>query len=137
MILYRGTPQPESVARPREYACAFFSPDFEYAAQYGRYVQKYKVDRQRLLDFRDEDAHRLTFEFTGHRPARHMNDPVMLDLFWHPTRSWVEFVSASGYTGTSMGWNVCIFDLAGLKLLGRWSVEWPKGRVRAVRLPLL
>jgi len=123
MILYRGTPEPEDIPSPRHFACAFFAPNFDYAAEYGRYVQKYKIGRQRILDFGALAARRLTFEYTGHRPDRDMNDPVMLDLFWHPTKKWRDFVSAAGYTGTAMGWNVCIFDLSRLKLLRRWDIE--------------
>jgi len=133
MILYRGTPEPEDTPRPRRYACAFFAPDFDYAAEYGRYVQKYRVGRQRILQFGGPSSRRLVLEFTGHRPARDHNDEVELDLFWHPTKEWRDFVSAAGYTGTAMGWNICIFDLSGLKLIGRWSTEEPEGRVQVRR----
>lgn len=132
MILYRGTPVPESTPRAKAYACPFFSPDFEYAAEYGLYVQKYRAGPQRILDFRDPAARRLTFEFTGHQPARHMNDPVMLNLFWHPTDEWRDFIAAAGYTGTAMGWNICLFDPGELKLLGRWRIDWSKGQPRRV-----
>jgi hypothetical protein len=34
MQLYRGTPEPENRPVKREFPCVFFSPGFDYAAEY-------------------------------------------------------------------------------------------------------
>lgn len=120
MILYRGTPRPERSPRPRRYACAFFSPDRDHAAEYGEFVQKYRLPRQRILEFGSDEALGIVLQFTGHRPSRTHNDEVELDLFWHPTRRWKDFVASFGYTATAMGWNVCIFDASQAELLESW-----------------
>jgi hypothetical protein len=136
MILYRGTPEPEEEPKPRRYAAVFFSPNLEFSAEYGDFIQKYKIGRQRILEFGSSAARKIVYEFTGHKPARDHNDEVELDLFWHPKKAWVKFVLEAGYTATAMGWNIAIFDLSGLQLLDRWFVEWERGRiVRKTRVP--
>lgn len=136
MILYRGTPEPEAIPRPREYAAVFFAPTVELAAEYGEFVQKYKVGRQRILNFGTPAARRLVFGFTGHRPARDHHDELELDLFWHPTAKWVRFVLKAGYSATAFGGDIAVFDLSGLRLLDRYRVSFEKsGRVRAESAP--
>lgn len=132
MILYRGTPEPEDVPRPREYAAVFFAPLLELAAEYGNFVQKYRIGRQRILNFGTPAASRIVFKVTGHRPARDHNDEVELDIFWHPTKEWVRAVLRAGYTATAFGGDIAVFDLSGLKLLERWRVDWSGGRMRKV-----
>ena len=134
MILYRGTPEPEGRPRPREYAAVFFAPNIEYASEYGKFVQKYDVGRQRILNFGGPSSRKIVFSFTGRRPARDHNDEEEMDLFWHPTKEWVRFVMKAGYTGTAFGSNICIFGLSRIKLMGQWFVEWRDRRLYAESL---
>jgi len=122
---------------PRAYACPFFSPEFSNAAEYGSYVQQYRVGRRKLLGFKTPESRAAVLEFTGHDVVRGVNDPVELDLFWHPTAEWVGFLSAAGYDGTKMGWNICLFNADGVDLIGRYRVDWSRqksGKPQRVRI---
>lgn len=128
MKLYRGTPEPESQPRKREHPCVFFSPDWDYAATYAAgevtgwnrgmtgWVQLYDVGPQNLLDYQDDRAWELSTEWTG-------DDEVSMDLFRFPDFEWIGFLEEHGYTGTTNGEDICIFDFEKAKLLKWWKVE--------------
>lgn len=137
MLLYRGTSEPQEVPLSQKYECVFFSPDFTYAADYAvgergyqyidhGFVQQYRLPKQHLLDIGVREAFDLVKEFTGKRP-RKWNDEAMLMLFWEPPPEWVDLVKDRGYSGTSMGFNWCIFDVSEVNLVAQWKV-WAAGR---------
>lgn len=142
MILYRGTPVPEEALRPREYACVFFSPKFDYAADYALgkqhphgfernvretgFVQEYRFQKQKLLDMAHRRTHDLMQEFTGvrvPRPPKGQMYSIAAKLFWNPIPEWIGILSSHGYTGVSVaGEDVCIFDVSKAELIARWRV---------------
>lgn len=132
MLLYRGTPVPQMAPVSSEHECVFFSPDYDYAVEYAvgersegksdyGFVQKYRLPKQRLLDIGARKAFDLVKELTGERPKK-WSDPMMLSLFWDPGPEWIDRVAAAGYTGTSMGYNLCIFDVSKAKLVAQWKL---------------
>lgn len=114
----------------------FFAPNIELASEYGDFIQKYKIGRQRILNFGTPAARRLVFKVTGHQPARGHHDEIELDLFWHPTERWVRAVLKAGYTATAFGGDIALLDLSGLRFLERYRVTFDRsGRARAVSVP--
>jgi len=125
VIAYRGTPVPEAIPESRDFACVFFSRDFKSAAQYGAYVQAYDLGRQRLLNFDSEEAARLVFFHTGVDKREIRSDDwedTAVPLFMFPEDDWREVVKAKGYTGTSFGRDLCIFDPSSVLLIDLFKV---------------
>lgn len=130
MILYRGTPVPESIPEPREYAAVFFAETKSYAASYGEWVQTYDVGRQSILDSGSKAAVELVWKFRRRKP-----DPQEIeDLFFHPKLKLARFLSDFGFTGVAVGENIGIWDLRKVKLIERGQYYLERGyKLKKVR----
>ena len=124
VTVFRGTPEPEDHPQPRDFAAAFFSADPSAAAQYGKVLQKYEVDmsREKILDIDDRLTPRLVREGMG----RGLEDPGDLEdttvqAFMFPWKDWVDFLKSKGYTGTSIGMDLALFDTSRIKKTSSFS----------------
>jgi hypothetical protein len=115
MIVYRGTPRPESRPAKRDFAGVFFSEKPEFAAQYGSYLAKYEIPDQRLLNVESKDARRIAF--LHHGDSEDYEEESTMDTFMFPDERWVKILKMYDYTGTRIGVDIFIYDLTGLKLL--------------------
>ena len=133
MILYRGTPEPESLPELRAHPVIFFAYDFNEAKDYATggeqengYIQEYFVpDGFHLLDLDEPEGTMMMEEFLG----RSITRTDYNNILHYPTREWVEFVSESGFEGI-IGNYVLLFRPKSLRLLRRWRLDWNEERRR-------
>ena len=136
MIVYRGTPRPESKPKHRAYTIIHFTKAFDLAKDFaaGQYsegskgfVQMYEIPPQNLLDRSSEAASNLAEAYLGESPT----DDDINGLFWDPPKDWVKGLVQRGYTGMTgaghqaEGGEISLFSAKGVKLKKRWAVsEW-------------
>lgn len=132
MILYRGTPEPESLPKLRAYPVVFFAFDYIEVVDYATggeqelegFVQEYDVpDNFHLLDL-DEDTV-VVEEFFGRR----LTKAEYVDLLHYPKMEWISWLKERGFDGI-VGNYILLFHVAGLRLLRRWRLEWNDERRR-------
>ena len=126
--LYRGTPEPESTPRPRDFAAVFFSTSPEAARQYGEHIAEYEIpmDWLHVLDIDSPEAASLSKEFLkgwtdkagwdGDNPDD--LEDFMMNYWMYPEKGWVRFLTNKGFVGTSIGGDLALFG-QGLKWLKR------------------
>jgi hypothetical protein len=112
MIVYRGTPEPESRPDKRDFAGVFFSTKTAVAAQYGPYLAKYEIPKQRLLNVDSDEAPKLAYIHSGEK-----HEEAIIDTFAFPDKVWVAILKIKGYTGTRFGDDIFIYDLTGIRLV--------------------
>ena len=115
MILYRGTPVPETKVEKRSYLGVYFTNKLmvalEFAAGEGSthgnsgFVQKYEIVRPRLFNFEGSEAER-TVEFA------------------EPDKKFVDSLIDAGYIGMRNREDVLLFDTSGVRLVERFSVRY-------------
>lgn len=126
MILYRGTPEPESLPKLRAFPVVFFAFDYVEVVDYATggeqepegYVQEYSVlDNLHLLDL-DEDTS-IIEEFFGHA----LTKAQYIDLLHYPPKEWIASLKEMGFEGV-IGNYVLLFDTYGIRLLRQWRLEY-------------
>lgn len=128
VIMYRGTPEPESEPSLRAHPCVFFAFDYievvDYATggeQHDGYIQEYEVPATlNLLDMDEKDDLIIVEEFLGHHP-RHGE---LVDLLHYPPKAWASFLKEGGYDGVVMHSYVCTWNVEDIYLLRQWKLEW-------------
>jgi hypothetical protein len=126
MILYRGTPEPESLPKLRAFPVVFFAFDYVEVVDYATggeqepygYVQEYSVpDNLHLLDLDEDTA--IVEQFFG----RSLTKAEYIDLLHYPSKEWVAFVKSMGFEGI-IGNYVLLFHVAGARLIRRWRLRY-------------
>lgn len=134
MILYRGTPEPESIPTLRAYPVVFFAFDYVEVVDYATggeqepegFVQEYLApDDLNLLDLDEPAGIAVAEDFLGKR----MTKAAYLDLLHYPPKEWIEKVREMGFDGI-VGNYVLLFTVAGLRLLRRWRLTYNEDRRR-------
>lgn len=132
MILYRGTPEPESLPKLRAFPAVFFAFDYVEVVDYATggeqeqegFVQEYFApDDLHLLDLDEPEGVSIAEEFLGRR----LTKAAYLDLLHYPPREWVEFTKVLGFEGI-VGNYVLLFSMNGVRLLRRWRLEYDESR---------
>lgn len=132
MILYRGTPEPESLPQLRAFPVIFFAFDYievvDYATggeqtEYG-YIQEYYAPDDLLLLDLDEDTESVE-EFFG----RPLTKAEYIDLLHYPPKEWIAFLKEAGVQGI-VGNYVLLFQPTGLRLVRRWRLDYNERRRR-------
>jgi len=134
MILYRGTPEPESLPKLRAYPAVFFAFDYIEVVDYATggeqepegFIQEYLVpDDLHLLDLDEPEGIAVAEEFLG----RHLTKAAYLDLLHYPPKEWVEMVKERGFEGI-VGNYILLFSMTGVRLLRRWRLVYNEERRR-------
>lgn len=117
-----------------DFAATFVSRDEKAASQYGK-VRQYDLSaNQKILDIDDPNVTSLVKEFDkqgGTVLDYDADDPANLFLF--PDEKWVKFLQSKGYTASSIGSDLAIFDPSHLSFVDEQPA---KKRLSNVQLEL-
>lgn len=126
MILYRGTPEPESLPQLRAFPVVFFAFDYIEVIDYATggeqeqigYIQEYFAPDDLILLDLDEDTQSVE-EFFG----RPLSKAEYIDLLHYPPKEWIAWLKDVGVQGI-VGNYVLLFQPDGLRLLRRWRLDY-------------
>lgn len=133
MLLYRGTPEPESVPKLRAFDAIFFTTSRNEALDYATggeqengYVQEYLApDTPNLLDLDEPDGKAVAEDFFGKK----MREQDIIDLEHYPKVDWLKHVRDIGFDGIVRNY-VVLFGISGVRLLKRWELTYNEDRHR-------
>jgi hypothetical protein len=117
MILYRGTPKPETTPRKREFPAVYFAKSRRAAAFYGKFIQEYRSPCLRVIKYRSRRWDSIAADFLGQplTPRDHKN------FFLFPIRQWIEWLWEAGYDAMEDRGYVAVFNPKSLKLVARYT----------------
>lgn len=112
--VYRGAPTAEF--GKGDFAATFVSANHKMAAQYGP-VHEFTLAPQKVLDIDNPAVGKLIAEFDrqGGDPYADYDADEPDNLFLFPDKKWVEFLASKGYTASSIGPDLAVFDHNDLK----------------------
>jgi hypothetical protein len=127
MLLYRGTPEPESIPKLRAFDAIFFTTSRNEALDYATggeqsdgYVQEYFApDDLNLLDLDEPDGKAIADDFFGKR----LGQQELIDLEHYPKKEWLQHVAGLWFDGVVRNY-VIVFGVSGMKLLKRWELVY-------------
>jgi len=109
-ILYRGTPEPETEPKLRDFGAVFLSKDRAAAQQYGAHVGRYKIPKLKMLDANSLEARDLAEEYSQQMISNEDWDDVWASFFMFPTADFMMFLRTKGYRGFTAGSDVAVGD---------------------------